>query len=465
MRGFALGKLTGMGGGFGLSGLAQLIVQIADLLSVVALVDLDHGLHIQDQVQTVSVQLAVGNPLAAPTVAIRLPVHTFGHAVAGQCGDQEYRLAADIIVGHSVDGFSIQLFVVLSDVTLQEIVALGFVEGALSVNRVGIHIDIDAVGIAVLIHQSHIEADLALYGIQRFAQMVGVDIAELIVGGVILQILIGAGVPVIIGVTQTVGGFVILDLLSLCHLAVGGVLIGKHAGDLVLGDGFAVGRFAFGIHGHVLGGGGVVLHVHVGEDAAIGVKLYITPVDGSAVALLGTVTGGGITGNGGLTVIEGVNSSVVILNGSVVVLNSLVEGFNVVIVRFHGFQILAIRFRTQLGVLAVVVLQSVGLVIQILTLLDQLVILAQTGHGIVIGFNAAVDLANLIDAVHVVGMEVIVQRFVLVLNPFVLAFDALIVVGNIDIDGVFGLVIFQLFSIGLLGSFIGSLGNQIILIG
>ena len=109
--------------------------------------DLDHGLQIQNQVQTVGSQLAISGS---------------AHTITGQGGDYEYGLAADVVVGFTIDGDGGQRIAVGIAVIIQEIVCLCLVVGTFCVYRFFVQINIDGVLFAFAIFQSNIEADSAV---------------------------------------------------------------------------------------------------------------------------------------------------------------------------------------------------------------------------------------------------------------------------------------------------------------
>ena len=419
--------------------------------------DLDHGLHIQDQIQAMGSQSAVADPLSAPPAAG--VVAALSHAVAGQSGDQEHGFAADIVVLLAIDVDHIQGSAVLAHIVIQEVgfiaplVKLGLVVGALGIDGVSIHVNGNAVLLAVTVGQGHIEANLAGHRIQALAQVVGVGVAEFIIGAVLLQCLVLAGGPVVIGVGKTV----------LIGVVLGSFLAGVNAGDGVLGHGVAVAFGAVGILGLGLGSGCVVLNIDMGQ-IVVGLEVHIAPVDAAAIALLGAHTGGG-AGVSSLVGVVGFHSFVVGFHSQVVDVHFRVEIVDLLIVGFHSCQVSGILVRTQIGVLTGMGFQLCGLLQQILVLLCQGCMAAENLQGVLIDVQLLVGIAHSTDILSSVGMEVVFQRVILILDGIVLVFHALVVVGYIDVNGVLGFVGFVYLIKVFLGLIVVFLGLQVVLVG
>ena len=292
----------------------------------------------------------VADPDSVPAGAF--PVTAFLHAVAGQSGNQEHRLTADIVVFHTVDHNGGQAIAFGIDKLAQEVIGLSLVVGTVCIDRRRIHVDSNAVLAALAVSQSHIEANLTGDGIQALTQMHGVGIAELIVLAILLQGLLFAGFPVIVGIREAIA----------IGLLFGACLIGVDTLDGVLGDGVAVSLADFVavgivIHGHILGSCGIVFYVDVGQ-ILVGLEVDIAPIDGVA-ALLGTGVGGGIR-RGILCGVVVVDGCVVALNGCIISIDCVIVGIHIVVVCLHCFQIAIVSIGTQSGILACVRFQRGG---------------------------------------------------------------------------------------------------------
>ena len=288
------------------------------------------------------------------------PFGLFAHTVAGQSRDQVHGLAADIVVVLAINQNFLQSSAVCTNVAVQEVgfiapvICFCLVVRALGIDGFCIQLDFDLVGLAVAVGQGHEEPDLTVYRVQFLAQMVMQGVAELIVACIFGQSLLGAGLPAIVGVGQAV-----LLVALLCI----------DAGDSVLGNIFAV--FAVLVNG--LGSSGIVLNVHVGQNAVVLTKDNIAPVDYLALFLLGAVAGVGFTLLRNIGCIKHVYLLVVLGNGIVIRLQSLVVGLDGGVVILHPLQIGCVGLGAQFVALLRLFVQSCGFGCQLGCICSQLI--------------------------------------------------------------------------------------------
>ena len=471
-RGRSLGKLTGIvkNGGSGCSGFAygsqrrlfqivagignligigqilfihslvllQLIGLEAQLLCVCSLMDLDHGFHVQDQIQTAHIEIAAVGVIA----------------IADQRRDQVYRLAADIVVQHAVDLDQIQAVVIAVLVQMQIVTLVVLDVGILSIDGVFIQSNGNILQFAAAIIQCRVEGD---HGVLVGIGIGTVNLAVLLAGSAKLVVLIVLH-HFVFNIFAIGVGVVDAEFVGIC---ICGCLIIVDTDHIVLTRDITVaGYVALLIYSLVLDIGSIVSDVQVVEGHVF--LCIVAPVRSTVRLKQGRISGFILQ-----RCIEGIHFCIVFPDGFIVlILDVRIENIHCIVVVFNSLQISSILCRTQSSgtVFLFQLFQSSGDLCQLFVVSSQGI---QRGVSLFKqGIHALVDGAQRFQIFCHANIDVVFQFLVGSIHLVIVILHLLVILVDFLQDGIFSVCLVDLFLVfRQIASIVSIQGVQICSIG